>query len=84
MPTHHLMPIHRRLFYLPALFIVTLLFSACLWADHHGWQVVEAFSNADGSLQFIELQANDSGHDGVDCCALVAGNMAAGGYEFQF
>ena len=63
-----------------SLFIFTalMLSSTFLSADHHGWQVVEAFSNEDGTLQFIELQTNDNGHNGVNCCALVTGVSATG------
>ncbi len=32
-------------------------------AGHHGWRVVEAFSDATGTYQFVELQATGNGED---------------------
>lgn len=60
-------------------FLVLLLWS--LWsvtavASHHGWAPVEAFSNADGTLQFIEMTTSGNGENQLSCCNMFAQNTA--------
>lgn len=47
-------------------------------ASHHSWRFSEAFSNADGSLQFIEMVSTADGHNKITCCRIVAGNKITG------
>lgn len=62
----------------------TLAWSATAWAGTHTWDVNEVFSNADGSIQFVELhEANGTnGETGVGNQTLTTTgesfNMAAG------
>ena len=44
-----------KLIYLPILFGIIFIPSVPAYADHHLWEINEVFSNADGSIQFIEL-----------------------------
>ena len=54
---------------------VCLLCVCSAEASHHGWRVVEAFSNADGTLQFIEMEALGTNENNITCCQLVAGDL---------
>ena len=47
-------------------------------ASHHSWQIVEVFSNADGTLQFIEWKADAGNHNSLSCCDMVATNTSTG------
>ncbi len=61
------------------------LFAHSAAASHHSWRMSEVFSNADGSLQFVEMQSSADGHDKIICCQLVAGDASTGvdtGYRF--
>ena len=53
-----------------------LLFTLPAVASHHSWAIVEAFSNEDGTLQFVEWKASQGGHDSLSCCDIVARNTS--------
>jgi hypothetical protein len=42
--------------------MLTLAWSMQTQAAHHAWQVNEVFSNADGTIQFVELFSGSEGH----------------------
>ncbi|HAK52584.1 MAG TPA: hypothetical protein DCM54_11890 [Gammaproteobacteria bacterium] len=58
------------------LLILGLAFPAV--AAHHSWQIVEVFSNADGTLQFIEWKTDAANHNSLSCCDMVATNTSTG------
>lgn len=54
-------------------------------SSHHSWKIHEVFSNADGTLQFVEMLSNADNHNQITCCKVVAGNKTTGvdtGYDF--
>ncbi len=57
---------------------ISLTCASSVEASHHGWRIVEAFSNADGSLQFVEMNLVASHHDSINNFKLVAGDATAG------
>lgn len=58
--------------------IALLLSVASVQASHHSWRFSEAYSNADGTLQFVEMVSNANDHDLITCCRMVAGNKSTG------
>ncbi|MBO6658792.1 MAG: hypothetical protein JJ934_18005 [Pseudomonadales bacterium] len=61
-----------------ALLAVILLLTVSAEASHHSWRFSEAYRNADGTLQFVEMVSNADGHDKISCCRVVAGNKMTG------
>ncbi len=51
-----------------ALGVVTLslLFAPAVWAGQHTWDVAEVFTNADGSIQFVELLERTASGSGAE------------------
>lgn len=47
-------------------------------ATHHSFRITEAYSNADGSVQYIEMLSNQDGHGDVSCCDIVARDTTTG------
>ncbi len=60
------------------LIVALLAISFSSRATHHSWQIVEVFSNADGTLQFIEMTSAADSHNLVTCCSMYANNKATG------
>lgn len=58
---------------------LVLLQAASASAGHHRWDFTEIFSNADGSVQFIEMFSANSGES-----ALSGWTITAGGNTFTF
>lgn len=66
-------------------FCILFIWSAAAFASHHGWAPVEAFSNADGTLQFIEMSTSGNSENQLSCCNLFAQNtvtLAENEYAF--
>ena len=61
-----------------ALLAFILLLAVSAEASHHSWRFSEAYSNTDGTLQFVEMVSNADGHDKITCCRVVAGNKMTG------
>ncbi|MDA0273615.1 MAG: hypothetical protein O3C68_10240 [Proteobacteria bacterium] len=57
---------------------VVLFTGSGAFASHRGWLMAEAYSNADGTLQFVEMVSSTAGHNQLSCCYMVAGNAATG------
>ncbi|MEM7363664.1 MAG: CFI-box-CTERM domain-containing protein [Pseudomonadota bacterium] len=58
---------------------------ATVSASHHSWVTTEAFSNADGTLQFIEMSSNVANDFNLNCCSAFSDNLDAGtSQEFVF
>ena len=51
----------RSLFLKPLILLVLVLGSSLARADHHLWMINEVYSNADGTVQFIEFSTTVSG-----------------------
>ncbi len=47
------------------LLLIFLLTPLTAVSSHHGWRIVEVFSNADGTLQFIEMFTSGSGESNM-------------------
>lgn len=58
---------------------IVLLWAASASAGHHRWDFTEIFSNADGSVQFIEMFSANSGESGLG-----PWTITAGGNTFNF
>jgi hypothetical protein len=54
--------------------VVGLVFAGTAQAGHHLWRFTEAFSNASGSVQFVELFVNATSEQGVGPFTVVAGS----------
>lgn len=67
---------HQSFRYLAAIVFAGTILGA--QASHQSWRFSEAFSNADGSLQFVEMVSNADGHDKIACCRVVAENKTTG------
>ncbi|MBT4161452.1 MAG: hypothetical protein HOC70_02275 [Gammaproteobacteria bacterium] len=50
-------------------------------ASHHGWSPVEAFSNADGTLQFVEMTTNGNGESSLTAAKLDATNLSTNAFK---
>ena len=46
-------------------FTTALLLAGPAWAGHHRWDISEVFSNADGTIQFVELHSLFNGEPGL-------------------
>jgi hypothetical protein len=69
------------------LFVLVLLFVAPFtsYASHHGWAPVEAFSNTDGTLQFVEMYTAGNNEGALTAAKLEASNLSTNAYnEFTF
>ncbi|MEL0065776.1 MAG: hypothetical protein VXA40_13220, partial [Gammaproteobacteria bacterium] len=69
---------------LPLGLLLLLPISTAL-SSHHSWKMQEVFSNADGTLQFVEMVSNADNHQQISCCKVVAGDKTTGvdtGYDF--
>ncbi len=61
------------------------LFSQPVFASHHGWAPVEAFSNADGTLQFVEMLTSGNGESQLAAAKLDATDLATNQFnQFTF
>jgi hypothetical protein len=67
------------------LFASALLFSAQVHASYHLWVINEIYSNADGSVQFIELRATASSQEGLSLGAtLIARDTNEASHTYVF
>ena len=55
-----------------------LLFPLAALASHHSFYSHDLYSNADGTVQYVELISDADGHGVVSCCNVVATNTATG------
>ncbi|MEX2131881.1 MAG: c-type cytochrome [Pseudohongiellaceae bacterium] len=55
-----------------------------VYADFHLWTINEVFSNADGTVQYIELRSSISAQGNLSGHTLVASDGAQGSNSFQF
>ena len=55
-----------------------LLIPLAAFASHHSFYTHEVYSNADGTVQYVELISDADGHGIVSCCNVVAANSATG------
>ncbi len=62
-----------------------MILSASALASHHGWAPIEAFSNADGTLQFIEMYTSRNNENNLTGRTLEAADTGTGAYqEYSF
>ncbi len=52
-----------------------MMLSVPAFASHHNWRVVEVFSNADGTLQFIQMNSVRENETNLSCCAFTSTNL---------
>ena len=60
------------------------VWSTCSYATFHFWEITEVYSNADGSIQFIELFTGQPGQEFVAGQTLTASDASGETHTFRF
>ena len=60
------------------------VWSTCSYATFHFWEITEVYSNADGSIQFIELFTGQPGQEFVAGQTLTASDASGETRTFRF
>ena len=62
-------------------FLLVILFCPQVLASHHGWAPVEAFSNADGTLQFVEMTTAGNGENQLTAAKLDSTDLGTNAFK---